>query len=203
MPYYMQCTSDIKCLVDWRFETDFPMSDYRVFLKGDGFSESEIKKFPKKIIVDNVENLDDLPEVIANGADIGFINKEVKDYIEQNDPGLHKFLPISVQVSGSDHVLEYFFFYSSNKVSSVCYEKTLFKGGKGKDLAKASRYRPQKDIHNKVECYLYKKNVEGCNVWRNPGDENRFVYFCSDEFGEFLMTRNIRGWALAACEWED
>jgi len=202
MPYYMECTSDLKCLVEWHYEGKPPISERRPFLKGDPISDLDIEKFPKKIIVTNVKDPKQLPEVIANGADLGIVNLEVKNYLEQHDPGLHRFFPIDVQLAGTDYVMEYFFLYSSNKISSVCYEKTRFKEGFGKEAAKKSLFMPKKSIEREVKCMLHKKNVEGINIWRNPNSENSLVYFCSDEFGEFVKKHHIRGWALFACEWE-
>jgi len=73
----------------------------------------------------------------------------------------------------------------------------------GKEAAKKSYFRFKKGLDGEVKCSLYKKNVAGSNIWRNPNDEMELIYFCSDEFGEFIRKHHIRGWALHACEWED
>jgi len=158
MPYYIFNT-DLEIPVEWDFDPEFPMSEYRPFLKGDPVSEADIEKFPKKIIVKNVKEPKNLPEVIANGADLGIVNLEVKEYLEQHDPGLHRFFPIDVQLAGTDYVMEYFFLYSSNKISSVCYEKTRFKKGYGKESAERSVFMPKKDPDEGIECFLYKEYI--------------------------------------------
>ena len=202
MPYYVFST-DLEIPVEWRFEPKFPMSDYRPFLKGEPVTSLEIDRFPKNIVVSNYTDPKDFPEVIGNGADIGIVNIEVKKYLEENDPGLHSYFPISVHLAETEYKLDYFFVYSDNHISSVCYEKTVFQEGVGKDAARKSLFMPKREINGDVECYLYKNSAKECSVWRNPAEENVFVYFFSDEFVDFLKRKNIRGWACYACKWED
>lgn len=201
MPYYVDNT-DLDFPLEWDFEPDFPMSDYRPFLKGEPLNSAQVDSFPEKIVVTNRKNPQEMPGVIANGADIGIVNAEVKAYLEKHDPGLHRYFPLSVHLVGTKHHLEYFYFYSDNHIDSICYEKTVFLKGTGKEAAKKSAFFMEESIDGDIECYLYKDRVGECSVWRNPIADSPFCIFFSDEFVAFLKSRNIRGWELYKCKWE-
>jgi len=202
MPYYIS-SAGIDGPMKWRFEPEFPIENYRAFVKGGGLSDSDIERFPKKIIVDNLTDPKELPEVIASFAMIGVVNKEVKEYLEQNDPGLYKFFPLLVQITGSNFLAEYFFLYSENKISSICYQETRFLHGYGLEAAKKSLFIPLKEHTGDAKCVLYKKDSIKGSIWRSPDDENPFIFFCSDAFGDFIKRQNIRGWELTACQWQE
>lgn len=203
MPYYIECTSDLKYLMDYYFDGKPPMSERRPFFRGDDLSDSDIKQFPNKMVITNVKDPAHVPGIIANAGYPGFVNREIKEYLEENDKEVHRFFPITVHLDGTNIDLEYYYLYISNKISSICVQKTAFTKGIGQDAAKKSKFHLKKDSEGNVQCYLYKENVAGSNIWRCPENENLMMFFCSDAFASFIKSRDIHGWVLYACEWED
>lgn len=203
MPYYI--TYPLKDMpVEWHYEPEIEMADYRPFLKGGPISEKEISKFPKKLVITDVSKVEDIPEIIHNGAQPGIVSEPIKIFLDNNDKWKHRFFPIKVYLKNKDTGLVYYFIYTDNKISSICYEKTGFGVDQelGYEAAFKVQFRPDVSLNGEMICSLYKDKVEGSHLWRNPDNENMFRFFCSDEFGNYLKEIGAWGWYLCPCKWE-
>ena len=201
MPYYIDNTNDGDCIFEWDFVPKIPMSSKRPFLNGWGISEQDIESFPKQIVVYDLDDINSLPDIFANGARPGIVRREIKEVLERLDPGIHKYFGIDVCVGEQEVKGDYYLIYTENKIGSVCYEKSKFHRGYGKEVAESSLFRPAKDLEGNVEVKLYKNKVNGSHLWRGLDEENALVFFCSDEFGDYLKSLDVKGWDLSRCEW--
>ncbi len=201
MPYLLCNSNVLRDLCEWDLYDDhyddFDMDKLRPIIKGEA-SSSELNSFYKKAYVTDRDYVEDFPDVFANSRLPGLVSKIVMDKLEELEPGVHVFLPVEV-MSRKKEIITYYFIYTENKISSVVYDQTEFRKGIGYAAAEESGFTPDLTFYDNKFCTLKKDVCEKNHLWRNPDEEDNFIFFCSDAFAEFFIENDLTGWSLKQC----
>lgn len=165
-------------------------------LSNDRLSEDDVLQLPKNptLVLYQPFQCEVIPAVFGRMVGRKFVTPKMRDYLEQLEPGVHRFFPIQVRseimISGKKDHGEHYLLLPPPLIDCLVIETTQFakgygiegwKQGKNENGGGGLSGRPNSP------CTLQKSLVEGHHLWRTKvGD--RFEYTCSDEFWEGIET---------------
>jgi hypothetical protein len=199
MPYFLQRPITEKNLVLYMdFEPEIDGRLKSRLAMGRPLSGAEIDRIPRTLRVTEFPSVD-WPEIMGwlNGPFV--LCAQLRDKIEELEPGRHGFISLEVysaKTSRKDREIRHLL-YLTQVVDAVALEGTKFRHGFGQQAAETSGF----NLYEDGPCVLKQSAVEGRHLWRGAGPGGRWPdYFCSDELGDFIKERSIRGWNMVRCE---
>jgi hypothetical protein len=128
------------------------------------------------------------------------VNDRVRRLIEGLEPGVHTFIPVTLQDVKNDRLLEgYFFLYVGQAIDAVIISRTEFMGGFGEE---GFRKEPllQGLSHTIV---LDSAKIAGKHLWAGGqarlgggGDPHACHLFCSDALAKTFKAEKVKGWVF-------
>ena len=187
----------------------------RAILNGGEITKEMIPQLPSILRMgkDPDDDISCIIPVFSFGG--GFaICQALKDIIEDLEPGVHQFFPMTITGLQSEaDIGRYYLLHVTQKLDAIIYDKTAFaiKERFGLEAAKKAGFMLVPDRGPKYPCTLKKDVIAGKHLWRGTvGDKCLYrdgfddlvgIYFCSDELAAAMRKRKILGcWDLFSCE---
>src|SRR5262245_59151390 len=131
------------------------------------------------------------------------VRREVKEIIEELEPGTHGFIPVTVKEDRSNKDLgEFFIIHITQALDAVVIEETNFAEGRGHlGFAKSKSCIS----HLIFEVTLDGDRVAGLHLWRGArgvlGTYTPFsnAFFCSDALRDLMLTGGLYGVDFRKC----
>ncbi len=137
-----------------------------------------------------------MPEIFGENLGVWTVKKNVKNIIEELEPGVHTFIPINLRVRGTEKDFgQYYLLYVGQVIDAVVIDETDFRDGHGRaGFEKAS-------ILNRLvgDTVLDGELIAGRHLWR--GGVGRIFPQKSDPFDKRrLKAGKVEGWRFRACK---
>jgi len=126
----------------------------------------------------------------------------LKDLIEELEPGVHQFLPITEAVGTEGKPLERAFYFLNilTRLSAVVEEKSTVEWA---EIKFGARFMKTKLVaKNDFRLVLKRSVIDGHHIWRGTRDELSTFLFCSDELKERMVHAGMRPVPTDHCEEE-
>lgn len=145
----------------------------------------------------------DMPEIFGEQLRVWTVKDNVKQIIEELEPGVHTFIPVKLRVRGKDHCFgQYFLLYVGQAIDAVIIDETKFRDGLGRaGFERSSVLSAFGDI------VLDDRLSEGRHLLRGGigkvgggGDPFWTCLFCSDELKSRIKQAGIEGWRFRPCK---
>ena len=171
---------------------------------GDVLSDELRKLLPTVVEVEMHSPKAELTQMMTNGGDSEwFVHQVIKDWLEENEPGVHEFVPLKVRDAPTGEIIrdDYYLVLITERIKCLDEEKItwIIPKDRGTGLERAQRSKYRADYDGKHKLYLHADLIEGRHLWRGMPDLAREMVFCSDELAAFVKAEGLRGWKLIKC----
>jgi hypothetical protein len=155
----------------------------------------ERESIPKLLIVGRTGS-GKVPDILGWMLGPFFVSRLVREIIEELEPGIHVFHPITVKakdgkpIAGSSE-LTYFTILQPPPLECVDIDRTSWGDG-GVGMSAFQNYKRLSIGDDKVVT-LRRSVIEGRHFWRGAEPFDNY-FFCSDELKKRLQKEKVRGW---------
>ncbi|MFT6658517.1 MAG: hypothetical protein ACJAZW_001678 [Maritalea sp.] len=205
MAYKIELTSNEQTMT-YAFEGPLSeISAQRPFYLAEGITDADRANFPATVITlkdggrpdrRKAEDMQAPPtSVFGNRIGPWFMNREIKQKMEELEPNTHEFLP--VDVVSEDRQVEfgrYYYVVISQKLDALDYDQTQFVGGTGYEAGVRNKFITRTQTSKcPFPIVLKQSAIAGKHLWRGP-DRQGIYYYCSDELRQFFLDNKLTGW---------
>ncbi|WP_068009341.1 imm11 family protein [Pseudovibrio axinellae] len=197
MPFVIRGTNIADDAIVKDFYPALPVEQARPFILGTDFTQEEIDQLPRTHLVEKPAGGKPQPDMMGWNFYPPVIAPVLKDFIETLEPGVHEFVPVEVKRDdGSQEFGTYYLMLVRQTSDALLFDETNWDGGQyGYEAARKERFLIS-HFHNPV---LRALACAGLHIWRGTGKLVK-QSFCSDEVGQFIKEKGLRGWYLQPCQ---
>ncbi len=202
MPYLVLGTNASTRSVDIDFDDDFFFEFYAPLARGEPLTDELLARTPSQIFVRPPER-GAMPDMFGANLGVWFVSERVRSVIEDLEPNIHAFIPVSLRVRGKSKAFTNFYILNiETAIDAVVIDETDFRDGHGR-----AGFEKAAVLNTLVgETVLDKRLIAGRHLWRGGratlggGGDRLFSYvFCSDDLAERLKSIGADGWRLRQC----
>jgi hypothetical protein len=145
-----------------------------------------------------------MPAIFGENLGVWTVNDDVKQIIEELEPGVHTFIPVNLRVRGKDTDYGgYYLLYLGQAIDAIVIDETNFRDGFGREGFQKSWV-----LNTLVGPTVLDPNpIEGRHLWRGGwgkigggGDPFARYVFCSDELKTRIRKTKLDGWRFWKCK---
>jgi len=144
-----------------------------------------------------------MPEILGEQLRVWTVKEEVKQIIEELEPGVHTFIPVNLRVRGKNEDYgQYYLLYVGQASDAVVIEETKFRDGFGR-----AGFEMSWVLSAFGDIVLDDRPIEGRHLWRGgigklggSGDPFWSYLFCSDELKNRIKQAGVEGWRFRQCK---
>jgi hypothetical protein len=201
VPYVIQGNTDSDRISYPEFSQALVKEFFAPLARGAEFTPEILSKKPQPYFV-TAPAKGGIPEIFGENLGVWTVKENVKNLIEELEPGIHCFLPVDLRVKGLDKDWGQFVILRPGQViDAIVIDETDFREGKG--CAGFSKSSTLSSFGNTV---LNGQLIEGRHLWRGAwgrlGERTPFeeCLFCSDELAETVKRAGMEGWRFRRCK---
>lgn len=145
-----------------------------------------------------------MPAIFGENLGVWTVNDQVKQIIEELEPGIHTFIPVNLRVRDKETDYgQYYLLYIGQAIDAIVIDETNFRDGFGREGFQKSWV-----LNGLVgPTVLDPKLIEGRHLWRGGigkigggGDPFYRYLFCSDELKKRIKSAKLEGWRFRECK---
>jgi hypothetical protein len=151
-----------------------------------------------------------LPAIFDGSVSVWIVRNDVRQIIENLEPGVHTFVPLNLKVRGSARDCgQFYLLWIGQAIDAVVIDETDFRDGRGR-VGFEGRISfipgPAAVLSPFGDTVLDGSLIEGRHLWRGArgklGQSVPFsrVYFCSDALATRIEAAKLRGWWFRQCK---
>ncbi len=146
----------------------------------------------------------DMPEIFGENVGVWTVKDNVKQIVEELEPGVHTFIPVNLRLRRKDKDYgQYYLLYVGQAIDAVVIEETNFRDGFGRVGFERSWV-----LNSLVgDTVLDRRLIEGRHLWHGGigkwgggGDPFASYLFCSDELKTRIKKAGVEGWRFRPCK---
>lgn len=157
----------------------------------------ELARVPKRLLVGK-NSRGDVPAILGWSTGPFIVNERVREIIEELEPGVQQFLPITVRAKDGKAIkgkpeLPYYIILQPPVLDCIDFERTTW-GDHGTGFEAFQKYKRLSE-GDKARITLRRSCIARHHFWR-AADPLHYNFFCSDELRSRLRAEKLRGWSI-------
>ncbi len=171
----------------------------RAWIVSDGYTQAHVDAVPRTLRIDPPRS-GGTPEVIGWSTGPHIVCPQIRDWLDELEPGVHNYIPIHVRsdtsIKGKKDHGTYYLILPPPLIDAVVIDKTDYwarDNSFGRPGYDASGGKIAPGIND--PCVLRRADVLGRHLWRQP-DGRGSRYMCSADLWRRIREAKFRGWQV-------
>ncbi len=173
----------------------------RAWIVSDGYTQAHVDAVPRTLRIDPPRS-GGTPEVIGWSTGPYIVCPQIRDWLDDLEPGVHNYIPIKVRsevsIKGKKDHGTYYLILPPPLIDAVVIEKTAYAiPGVGARVGQEAYVKGGGYMSSGKDepCVLRRANVQDRHLWRQP--EGRGArYMCSADLWRRFREAKFRGWEI-------